>query len=551
MRRQQRQKRIIVLLFLVQVAGLFLLGRLFWLQVIKGPELAKAVVLQRSLRHVYTTGRGQILDRHGRSLLDTRFETVLVAFTPVLDEETKLALVPVGTAPEKAVQVVRDLSPVAIRGLLAGGDAGMAALSQEVRYGPRALAPHVTGYVQRREQVSRRPRYRELSYSPQGGLEQFFHEEMAGRPQALAAVIDGRGLLIPGVGLRHWQEINPRRPYSVLTTLDSRLQATVERLGYRHLTSGAIVVLEPQNGDILALASFPAFDQASLHSGVSPEEFAKLTENRYAPFVNKAIAAYPPGSVFKVVLAAAALEQRLPEESFFCTGTLQVGDRSFSCYGSRPHGEVDMKKALAVSCNAYFIRLAQRLGRETVLDFASRFGFGRTANLLLPGESPGRLPTLAELPYLGDLANTSLGQGLVAATPLQLARLLAVVAGNGGDVSPRLVQAVTDRQGAIVRRYHSERGQRVISPSTARQLRSMLEQVVLTGTAREAYSLRLDTAGKSGTAQTGRADIPTYSWFAGLTAGDKPLVIVVFVEKRRDLTAAALFRLVAEETLAR
>lgn len=553
MGRQLRQKRIIVLLVLLLLAGLILLTRLYWLQLIRRPDLAQAAVFQRSLRHIYTTGRGQILDRFGRSLTDTRFETVLVAFMPVLGEEARQTLAPAGLTGTEPVRIFRGLAPADIRRWLAGGTAGLAALSQETRYGPQSLAPHVTGYVQRREITHTRPRYREVTYLPFGGLEQTFHEELSGgRPPALAATIDGRGRLIYGLGLRHTRENDPRRPYNIVTTIDSRIQAAAERLGARHLTSGAIIVLEPESGDLLALASFPSFDSAGLHHGISRQEFASLQANPHQPFVNKALAAYPPGSVFKVVLAAAALERNLPDEPLYCSGATLVGEREVSCYQGRPHGQLGMTRALALSCNAYFIRLGQRLGRETVLDFAVRFGFARRVGLPLPGEDAGRLPTLAELPYLGDLANTSLGQGLVEATPLQVARLLAVAANNGLDLPPRLVQAVTDRQGRTVRRYAVLRRTRVVSPATARQLRSMLSEVVQSGTARDAASPHLDIAGKSGTAQSGRRDPPVYSWFAGLAErGNERLVMVIFAEQPRDLSASAIFRLLAEEALPR
>jgi cell division protein FtsI/penicillin-binding protein 2 len=551
--RRQRQKRIVVLLLAVQLAGLILLARLSWLQLARGPELARAAVYQRSLRFIYTTGRGQILDRHGRSLTDTRQEPVLVAFTPVLSEEARLALAPAGLTGTEPVQVIPGLAPAALRRQLVRDTEGLATLSREVRYGPQALAPHVTGYVQRRETEDSRPRYREVSYLPLGGLELTFHEELSGRhPPAVAAPIDGRGRLIGGLGLRHLRENDPRRPYNVLTTIDSRLQAAAERLGERHLQSGAIVVLEPRSGDLLALASFPAFDPAALHRGISHPEFARLQANPERPFVNKAVSSYPPGSVFKTVLAAAALEQRLPDEPLLCTGSVAVGERAVSCYQGRAHGQVSLERAFALSCNAYFIRLGERLGRDTVLDFAARFGLGRRTGLPLPGEAAGRLPALAELPHLGDLANTTLGQGLVEATPLQLARLLATVATGGLDVPPRLVRAVTDSRGRAVRRYPAPRRTRVISPATARQLRTLLAEVVHSGTGRDAASQRLITAGKTGTAQSGRPAPPVYSWFAGFAErGNERLVIVVFAERRRDLSAPAIFRLLAEEALPR
>lgn len=548
MRRMQRQKRIVVMILFTMAAGIGLTGRLAYIQLIKGPEFARAAVIQRSLRFVYATGRGQILDRNGYSLLDTQQKPVLVSFGPILDQETRLvlaendAMVP--------VQVMRDPDPALLRYFADRDAPGIIRLSEEHRYGSRLLAPHVTGFIQKKETVKNRPSYRELSYVAKDGLELAFDEYLtAGRPATLAAMVDAQGALIEGLGYRDWRDTDPQRPYNIITTLDRSAQTVVERVGGRYLESGAVVVVEPRSGDILAMASFPGYSPGDMFRGASIEEYNKLVANPYTPFINKAIHSYPPGSVFKVVLAAAALEKGLVEqdEPFVCTGSIEVGDRVVSCYQGRAHGELDLQKALAMSCNSYFIQLAQRLGRNTVLEYARLFGLGRPSGIPLGGESAGRMPTAEQLPYLGDLANTSIGQGLVETTPLQLARLMSIIVNDGLDVRPRLLSEITDNSGATVRRFPVQYGARVISLMTARALKPMLEEVVKTGTANDAYSLIYTTAGKSGTAQSGRADIPSYTWFAGFTNMENdPLVIVVFAEARRELSAAGIFRQIAE-----
>lgn len=550
MRRLQRQKRIVILLFCFLGTGFLLLGRLIFIQVVKGSDYARAAVNQRSLRFVYATGRGQIFDRQGISLLDTRLEPVLVSFEPVLDQGTREVLANSGLARRDTVQAIREADPALYRLLAEKGPAGLIPLREEVRYGPGALAPHVTGYVQRQETVRRRPAYRELSYIARGGLEHYFNEELAAaRPATLAALVDGQGRLIGGLGIRDWHNERPGRPYNIVTTIDSRIQKAVESTGGAYLESGAVVILDPASGDILAMASFPGFSQGALFGGISHEEYRQLAENPYNPFINKAIASYPPGSVFKTILAAAALDKGLMDDQpFVCYGFILVGDREFSCFHGQPHGEVDLTRALAVSCNAYFVSLGQRLGRELVLEYARRFGLGRATYITLGGESKGNIPSAGDLPYLGDLANASIGQGLVETTPLQVARLMATVVNGGRDIAPRLVLEVTDSNGGTVRRFPVRYGTRVITPASAQRLVKMLEQVVLSGTATDAKSLNFTTAGKSGTAQSGRTGVESYSWFAGFaTPGDRPLVIVVFAEKRRDKTAAWIFRELAEK----
>jgi penicillin-binding protein 2 len=267
-----------------------------------------------------------------------------------------------------------------------------------------------------------------LIFLPQYGLELYFNEQLsASRPTTLAAVVDAQSRLVAGLGYRDWRDDNPRSPHDVVTTLDSRIQALTETIGKKYLEQGAIVVLEPKTGDILAMASFPDYPAARMYSGISQAELDELNKDPRLPFINRAIHAYAPGSVFKLVLAAAALDSGLANHLYTCEGGIGVGDRTFSCYNGNAHGQLTLKKALADSCNAYFIHLGQLLGREQVLEYARRFGLGEATGITLYGEKAGRLPTLDELPFLGDLANTSIGQGLVATTPLQLARLVTII----------------------------------------------------------------------------------------------------------------------------
>ncbi len=550
MHRNNRQKRILILLLCFLFAGTALVGRIFMLQIVRGEEFAKAAVIQRSLRHVYATGRGQILDRNSVSLLDSRWEPILVSFNPILANDSQQVLAQYELHEESNVNVIRNVDVITFRRLQETPIFGLVPLYEEIRYGPKALAPHITGYIQRRETRKRGPNYVELTYKPASGLERFFDSSLsAARPSALAAILDGQGRLIEGLGFREWGEDNSRRPYNVVTTIDCNIQAAVEKVGRSAMESGAIVVIEPKSGDILAMASFPDYEPAKFYQGLSAYEYNELDSNPYKPFLNKAVQKYSPGSVFKVILATAALERNFDQrEAYICTGNINVGDRSISCYQGRVHGEVDLKQALAVSCNAYFIQLGQRLGWETVAETARSFSLGRASELPLSIESSGYIPDAQELSSLGDLANASIGQGVVETTPLQIARMMAVIANQGRDIYPRLVLEITDNNGDTVRRYPVQYGSLVITPATARLLTSMMEEVVKSGTAKEAGSSLYTAAGKSGTAQTGREG-ESYYWFAGFAPRENPLVIAVFIDSRRGLSAPAVFRQVTEAIL--
>jgi penicillin-binding protein 2 len=550
MRKQQLQTRMLFMILVFLLAGFGLAGRLFYIQVLRGPEFAMAAVIQRSLRQVYATGRGQILDRNGKSLLDTVWEPVLISFDPILNREARSVLSLQDSVEKRGTaHIIRDKAVISY---LRNEDIdGLLPASWETRYGANFLAPHVTGYVQREEIAREKPPYRELTFLPRSGLELYFNEQLsASRPATLAAVVDAQSRLVAGLGYRDWRDENPRSPHDVVTTLDSRIQALTETIGEKYLDQGAIVVLEPKTGDILALASFPDYSTRDMYSGISQARYEELEKDPRQPFVNRAINAYSPGSVFKLVLAAAALDSGLANYKYTCEGGIEVGDRTFSCYGGHAHGELDLKKALAASCNSYFIHLGQLLGQQKVLEYARRFGLGEATGITLYGEKAGRLPTQDELPFLGDLANTSIGQGLVATTPLQLARLVTIIANDGRDIKPRLVSRITDKNGATTRYFPVQPGTRVISAQTARLLKEMMIEVTQTGTAHHASSPYFTAAGKSGTAQTGRGD-DTNRWFAGFApVEENPLVIVVFAEERKgNTTPAHIFRVLAEAIL--
>jgi cell division protein FtsI/penicillin-binding protein 2 len=542
------QSRLLLVILLFLLAGFALAARLFVIQVVKGAEFSKAAVIQRSLRLVYATGRGQILDRHGKSLLGTLWEPVLVSFEPMLDNETRQALAVKGEGKRSSTHIIADQAVIA--SLQRENTAGLVPAQLEIRYGTSLLAPHITGDIQKDEIVRERPPFRELIYTARSGLELYFDDYLAARrPSTLAAVVDAQSRLISGLGFRDWSDDNPRRPFDVVTTINSSMQAATERIGEKHLTRGAIVVLEPKTGDILAMASFPNDLLTEAYTGVSHSRFEEIKSHPDMPFINRAIRSYAPGSVFKVVLAAAALDTGLADVPFICEGSIEVGDRRVSCFEGRAHGEVDLKRALAVSCNAYFINLGQRLGRETVLAFADRFALGEAAGITLHGEKAGRMPSLEEIPFLGDLANTSIGQGLVETTPLQLGRLMTIVANQGRDIKPRLVSRIVDNKGDTIRYFPVQPGTRVLSADTTRRLTELMIEVTVTGTAHEAGKSYFTAAGKSGTAQTGTNY--NYTWFAGFApVNENPLVMVVFSEtKEKGNKTPTIFRELMEAIL--
>ncbi len=240
-------------------------------------------------------------------------------------------------------------------------------------------------------------------------------------------------------------------------TVDTGLQNfTLARLGDE---SAAAVVLDTENGDILTAASAPSFDPNKFVRGISLADYRGLTLNKYRPLAGKAVqGAYPPGSTFKLVTALAALEAGVisPEETVWCPGHLQLGDRRFHCWKSGGHGHVNLNTSLQQSCDVYYYDLAQRVGIDRISAMAVRLGLGRKYDLPMSAVHSGLAPTRAwkqgargEDWRVGDTLNASIGQGYVLASPLQLAVMAARVA-SGRAVVPRLVRAINGAEQPVL-----------------------------------------------------------------------------------------------------
>ncbi|MBI1986330.1 MAG: penicillin-binding protein 2, partial [Rhodospirillales bacterium] len=234
----------------------------------------------------------------------------------------------------------------------------------------------------------------------------------------------------------------------VTLTVDLELQKMVSRrLGDE---SGAAVVMDVRNGDILALASTPSFDPNAFNKGLSADEWRALSTDPKAPLINKAIGGnFPPGSTFKMMVLLAALERSVitPQTRVFCTGELKFGDAVFHCWKKGGHGSVDAFKGVVESCDIYFYEVARRAGIDRIAAMAQRFGFGQALGVDLPGEQPGLVPTrkwkrkVMDAPWhQGETLVTGIGQGYLLATPLQMAVMTARLVNGGHAVTPRLTR---------------------------------------------------------------------------------------------------------------
>jgi penicillin-binding protein 2 len=378
--------------------------------------------------------------------------------------------------------------------------------------------------------------------------------------------------------LKHERAVEPGIGRDLVLTLDPRLQATAESLlddavARRGLAGptvepagGAIVVLDVRSGAILAAASAPRFDPNAFAGSDGARVAALLSDPGHPLFDRATRMAIPPGSVFKVVSAAALVEAAAidPQERFFCQGYLHVPERQ-RCAIYRRHGvghdEVTLGDALAQSCNVYFFHHAGRLGPSALVDWASRFGFGQVTGVDLPGEAAGTLPAPADdaspsarAKGFAEAQMLAIGQGPLEVTPLQVARMMAAVANGGLLVTPHVVSGLgLTEQGEPTAEASAESAEPPIRvppprpipglhPATLAAIREGLERVVSDprGTAHATVFLdSIEIAGKTGTAETGE-DGAEHAWLAGYAPADRPRVaFAVALEHAGDAAETA------------
>lgn len=320
----------------------------------------------------------------------------------------------------------------------------------------------------------------------------------------------------------------------IALTLDRNVQQIVEETTSGALNKGAVIVMDPTTGQILASASFPAFHPLNVADSLQQEDGALL---------NRTFGLYDCGSVFKIVTAAAALKSGIsPQQEFVCNGGQTVGKTVFHCHNRKGHHSLNMYEAFSCSCNLYFIQLAQLVGADAILQMADFLGLTDEITLCSGIEAPSCvLPSTQELQTPAALANLSFGQGHLLLTPLHVARMTAIIANNGYLINPSLVMGTVNKDKQmkpLPQNLTHREGERVISPDHVRILQDMMVKVVQEGTGKKAALKGISAAGKTGTAQTGQFNENqpvVHSWFTGYFPAEKPkYVITVLVEDAQD-----------------
>ena len=319
-------------------------------------------------------------------------------------------------------------------------------------------------------------------------------------------------------------------------TLDLELQkAAEEALGSN---AGAVVILDPSNGEVLTLVSHPSYDPNMFSGPISPDQLKKLYSANH-PFLNRALSVYPPGSTFKVVSLSAALESGIlgPLDSFICRGFLKIGSRIARCWKSSGHGHITLLEGLVQSCDVVFYNVGLKIGPDLLHDYACKYGLGERTGIDLPGESAGLVPssdwkknTYKENWYPGDSMNFAIGQGFLWVTPLQMANLYSALANGKQRFEPHVIMSIKDREGTEVFSYKpKEIGGIPVSRENLDRIKNALHAVVHRATGAAARIATFEAAGKTGTAENPKK--PPHAWFICYAPYDKPrIVIASFVE---------------------
>ncbi|MCF8054077.1 MAG: penicillin-binding protein 2 [Deltaproteobacteria bacterium] len=587
----RREKRYTIVLIIVAFSIIFL--RLVFLQIIQGNEfLEKSLtnaVRERSLLAV----RGIILDVHSRPIAINRPAYNLVYF-PVAgtDKEKTWQIFKDIFAPEQPpfsledltqegrgnepVRLVKNISRLHI-GRIEAMSNELPGVSIEVaptrvyQYG-EAMA-HIVGYLGEisREEMSgdNYYGYRMGSIVGKKGIEKYRDLILKGRDGAEQIEVN-----VKGKGTRILGTVPPVAGHNVVLNIDADLQAEIyEAFRYRR---GVAIVMDVNNGAIIAMVNSPSFDPNKFITGISEKEWKKLLSSSGNPLNNRAVAGlYPPASLYKPFIATAALEEKIVETntSVYCRGSLEIGDNVFRCWKKEGHGRVDLHRAIVESCDVYFYSLAKSLTVDAIAKYAQRYGFGSLTGVDIEGERKGIVPTrewkftrFRRSWVVGDTVSVTIGQGYNTVTPLQLAVAYAAIANGGTLWMPQIVKKITSLSGDIITEFPPKKmGETGISNETMAAIRMGLWGVVndLGGTGALAKMSTVEVCGKTGTAQVvsmprgekkARYIVEDHALFAAYAPCQNPEIVAVVIMENAGhggAVAAPLVRNIIESYIER
>lgn len=543
--------------------------KLFSMQIIHGDQFKQKSQNISKRTTVIPAQRGEIFDREANTPMVLNIDSFAVDIVPgevprqefdtVINRLSSILKIPVSQIEKKLpVSVRRDFRSIQIKSNVDYSTVvqvaesidslpGVSWHSKPVRnYVDARSFSHIIGYVGdiTTDELTRfyNKGYTSNSIIGKAGIEKQYDEILRGTDGVEYRTVDAKGRYIENTTV----VTPPKMGNNLVLTIDKRIQKLAEdALGPR---IGAAVVLKPTTGEVLAMVSYPFFDQNIFGKEISSSLAKELFENPDKPLLNRAVdAAYPPASTFKVIMNTAILNEKAfpPETTVPCLGEIEYGNRVFRCHIRKPgHGKLALNEALAKSCDIYYWTVCRDyLGVEKIVDYAKRFGLGQSTEIDLPSQSDGFVPSprwkerrFHEKWLNGDTMNMSIGQGFTLASPLQVANMACMVINNGVIYKPHLLKEIRDpSSGEVIKTVQPEiLHKENIGKEVFEQVRQAMNLVTIQGEAR--YPMKnpmFRFAGKTGTAEVGLHD-RWHSWMVAYGPYDAPpkdiIVVSVIVE---------------------
>jgi penicillin-binding protein 2 len=568
-----RRLRTVTILVIAIISALII--RLWFIQIVNGSLYRMQSENNRIHLQKISPFRGMIFDRNGELLVDNRPSYDLYAIPEDIQDRNQLL---------SCLKLLLDINPEQIgdkldrtsnrysfnpilikkditRNELAAIETNlfnlpglMVQVSFQRNYIFGNLASHVIGYLgEISENELKSGKYPDNSSGDligKSGVEGTWHNFLNGIAGGKQVEVDAAG--------RKLQDLSKKPPVSgmnITLTIDKDLQSLAEE--NLKDKKGAIVALDPNNGEVLAMASSPAVDPNLFIGGIDKTEWAKMASSSDSPLQNRAISGrYPPGSVFKIIISLAGLEEGIidPEENISCTGVFTLGNYPYHCWKEGGHGSVNFLRAVMESCDIYFYKMGLRLGIDKIAYYAKMCGLGQKTGFELSNEAAGLIPTREwklkrfGVPWqLGETVSTSIGQSFVSVTPLQMARLISAIFNGGKLYQPKIVRRIGNDEDEVYQSTPTLMGEIKVRQQNLELLKNALIAVVNEpqGTGSKARIKGIKVAGKTGTAQVISLDAAKdlnsdgkvvdefrdQAWFVAIAPAENPqIALAVLIE---------------------
>jgi len=569
---QDYKRNFIISVLILILFFLVLVGRIWYLQIVKGDEFEEFSKNNRIRNLRVPAPRGRILDRNGKGIVINRSSFDLYVVPSEVENEAKFIKF-ISTL----LQMDEDVLNNSLNSTYKYGSFDQVLLARDITRDQLALiesrrnmfpwlfvevnqvrkyplgntGANFIGYLGKptKQDLESNKGLSGFDLIGRSGLEKKLQTFLKGKDGYKQKVTDALGREIKSTLFKSDTVYKDSISGSdVILTIDKELQAISEQI--MGSMSGAIVVLDVNSGEVLSLVSKPSYDPSLFAKGIETDVWLKLISDASYPFLNRATRGiYPPGSVYKIVTAASAVGESVvdPDTKVFCPGHYRIGKRVFHCWKRGGHGWVDFNKALVESCDVYFYHIAEKLGIEKIYKYSKLFGFGSLTGIEI-AESAGLSPnkkwkrdTYKQSWYKGDTINASIGQGYVSVTPLQIAVMTSIVANGGYMIYPHLVKEVLSNSGEKIYSFKKQPKKLDIDENVLKLIKEAMIGAINdpTGTARAARVQGLVVAGKTGTAQVralsaikdNKKKHNHHAWFTSFVPADNPeIAVTVLVE---------------------